>query len=228
MKLNISIIIPCYNEEGNIHKVYHNIKGHMPEEVNSYELIFVNDGSTDSTGEKIEQLRQLDSHVKLITLEKNSGYGGSIRAGFCTAQYSYVFYIDGDSQYDFLDAERMLELMLQGNLDVVAPYREKREDKLYRKIVSRIGNFFCKAVFRINHRDIGCGFKLLKKEALGNMKLKCNSAVLFSLEIYLKANMLHLKVKQIPIKHLRRKEGTAKGINMKQYLLAFKDILSLL
>lgn len=228
MKVDTSIIIPCYNEEENIHKVYCNIQEHIYEEINNYELIFVNDGSSDNSEEKIRQLARLDSHVKLVTLAKNSGCGCCMRAGFNIAQYHYVFYIDGDGQYDFSDAKRMLGLILNENLDLVFPYRGKREDKFHRKIISWIGNYLGKTAFQIRYKDINCGFKLFKKESLVDMKLKCNSAVLFGLEIHLKAKKLHLKVKQIPIRHLRRKTGVAKGINIKQFLLIFKDVLSLL
>lgn len=223
--MNLSIVIPCYNEEENLDIVYRNIMAYIPPSVSQYEIIFVNDGSTDNTSLKLEELKAKNTAVKSIDFAKNRGYGAAVRAGLLHAHFDYIIYLDGDGQYDFQDTRGILELMLKENIDIIGGMRINRQDTKGRIILALLGEIICRVVFKIRLHDIDCGFKAINKNKLQNINLKADSGLLFSLELYCKAQNIGLTIKQVTVNHSRRTIGTAKGINFKQYYLAFKDVV---
>jgi glycosyltransferase involved in cell wall biosynthesis len=223
--MNISIVVPCLNEERNVKQVYSNIVNSLDKDIESYEIIFVDDGSTDNTLDVLQEISESNRSVKIVSL-KNSGYGIAVRSGFDMAMFEYIFYIDGDGQYDFIDYRDMLRFLADG-YDLVGGYRIARKDNIFRKGLAAIGNRFFKLVSRIDYlADLDCGLKGIRKNVLGNLNLRSTSGVLFSAELYLTLIQNGFKVKQIPVAHLARKYGYSKGVNLAQYIRLFCDILS--
>lgn len=221
----LSIVIPCYNEEKNINAVYCNIKDNLPKYLSAYELIFVDDGSSDNTIAKVKQEMQKDSNVKLISLSKNSGYGAALRAGFASASGNYITYLDGDLQYDFSDFEVLKQALDEHNVILAGGVRVNRADMFYRKILSYLGQKLVFVCFGVKLLDIDCGFKLFKRSLFDTIALEATSGLMFSLELYLKTKKSGFTFVQKEITHKPRKFGKSKGINFTQYALAVVDIL---
>lgn len=222
--MNISIILPCFNEERNVIPVYQNIIDCISATIDQYEIIFVNDGSTDKTMDEIDKACYANNSVKVINLERNMGYGFAVRKGLENARYEYIFYIDCDRQFDFKEYNKMLAY-LQSGYDLVGGMRLKRCDKKWREILANFGQAIFKNLFKVNYiNDINCGFKGIKKEALKKINLTSTSAITFSVDIYLECVKKKVRFIQIPVEHFRREYGNSKGVNLKQYICACYDI----
>lgn len=224
--MNISIIVPCYNEADNVAHAYRNIKINLPQTTFRYEIIFVNDGSTDNTKSIIQDLKAADPYIQYLEFPRNRGYGAAVRAGFTQAQFEYLVYIDGDCQYDFNDFLRMITLMVARQYAVVGGVRKKRHDRIWRRALALLGKIICAGFFKISLEDIDCGFKLIRRNILKEISLVADSGLLFSLELYYKCIKKKLPVAQIPIRHLPRTAGYSKGVNLTQYRLALSDIMT--
>lgn len=221
----VSVVVPCFNEERNIAAVYRNIHDSLIPGTAICEIIFVNDGSTDDTLKELETICASDHQVRVLSSKRNRGYGFTVRKGLLQAKNEYIFYIDGDRQYDFSDYKKMLSV-LEGGIDLVGGVRENRQDSGKRKILARIGNALTHSLFRINSiRDVDCGFKGIKREALKKLKLRSRSGLTFSLELYLDALKNGLAIIQVPVGHSHRKHGASKGVNARQYFAAVRDVL---
>lgn len=221
----LSVVVPCYNEEKNINIVYCNIKNNLPKYLSGYEIIFVDDGSSDNTVSVIKEKMKSDSFVKLVSLSINSGYGSALRRGFVQAQGDYIAYIDGDGQYDFSDIEVLNRALKQQNAVLAGGVRKKRADRWYRKMLSYLGRKLVFIFFRVNLLDIDCGFKLFKRSLFDTIVLEATSGLIFSLELYLKTRKSGLKFVQQDITHRSRNFGKSKGVNFTQYVLALVDIV---
>ena len=223
--MDISIIVPCFNEEKNVNGVYHNILNSLSGATGSYEIIFVNDGSTDGTLKELDKLSKLDRNIRIISFTKNRGYGFAVWQGLTSASGIYVFYIDGDGEFDFREHKEMLRFLEEGFDLVGGVRREGRSDGKFRANLAALGCSIFKLLFNIkNIRDINCGFKGIKKSALAKINPQSTSAITFSSELYLSAGKNNFKITQVSVKHSKRKFGNSKGVNFKQYLLALNDI----
>jgi glycosyltransferase involved in cell wall biosynthesis len=225
-EIDISIVVPCCNEEGNIRRVYSNILSGISENnINNYEIIFVNDGSIDSTLQELRKIEELDNSVKIISFGRNRGYGSAVRAGLGLVKFEYIFYIDGDGEFDFREYKKMLELLRDGFALVAGVRLEGRSDGNFRKMLANLGCKVFKCLFGItNIQDINCGFKSIRKSVLEKINLSSNSAITFSAELYLSLIKNHYKITQVPVQHFRRKYGYSKGISPKQYIYAYFDL----
>ena len=155
----ISIVLPAYNERENIPEVVARAFEVMPQLVESFEVIVVDDGSTDGTREVTTQL--LEQHyptLRLAVHERNRGYGAAIRTGFAQARGELVFYTDSDRQFDLSDLEHFLPLM--DEWDLIVGFRVYRYDTVLRSILSWIYNRIVRVLFRVRVRDVDCAFKL--------------------------------------------------------------------
>lgn len=220
----LSIVVPCYNEEQNVNLVYCNIKDNIPKYLSEYEIIFVDDGSTDRTAQNVEKIISSDSKVRIVSSSNNLGYGAALRKGFSEAAGDHIAYMDGDNQYDFKDFACLKEAMDAEDAVLVGGVRAHRADFTYRKLISYIGRKIVFLIFRVDILDIDCGFKFFRKSLLDNIKLEAQSGLIFSLELYLKTKKNKRLFVQREVSHFIRKHGKSKGINFTQYRLALVDI----
>ncbi|MFH0826561.1 MAG: glycosyltransferase family 2 protein [Candidatus Omnitrophota bacterium] len=209
---SLSVVLPVYNEEGNILAVIDKILKTLPSETNDFEIIVVDDGSTDKTANLLESLGVSDARLKIIRHSRNLGYGASLRSGFKEAQKSLIFYMDADRQFDISDISRLAAFI--EDYDIVVGFREKRRDPFYRSIFSYCFNLIVKFFFGIRFQDINCGFKLFKREALQKMML-FSTGSLISAEILVKAGIHQLRMKQVPVNHYPRISGRQTGSSLK-------------
>jgi glycosyltransferase involved in cell wall biosynthesis len=194
---SISVFFPAYNDEPTIGLLVRHALAVLPEFTDDYEVLVINDGSSDGTAAVLDELSRSDSHVRPIHHEVNRGYGGALQSGFANATKEFVFYTDGDGQYDVREIARLLPLMTAG-IDVVNGYKGKRADSLYRVIIGKIYNRTARLLFGLPIRDVDCDFRLIRREALQQIgpiassgaaclemvrKLKSNGAVFAEIEV---------------------------------------------
>jgi glycosyltransferase involved in cell wall biosynthesis len=166
--MELSIIITLFNEEENISPLLHQLKTALSSIM--YEIILVDDGSSDDTVSRIKALA--DKHVKLICLTKNYGQTPAMAAGIDLARGRYIVTMDGDLQNDPLDIPVLLKKLKDENWDVVAGYRKNRKDKaLLRKVPSKIANYFIRQLSGVHIRDYGCSLKVFKSAIAKNLDL---------------------------------------------------------
>lgn len=220
-KIQLSIILPAHNEAGNLPELIKKITDCMRELAWDYEVIIVNDGSTDGSEEVIENL-QIDSRIKAVHHPKNRGYGAALRSGFSAATKEWIFFMDADGQFDIKEISRLAEYLDEA--DMIIGYRKNRQDHLVRKLNAQIFNLAVNILFGLWIRDIDCAFKLIKKEIVERADLESDGA-LINTELLVRAKKLGYKIKQIPVSHYSRLSGEQSGANIKVILRAVKEIL---
>lgn len=220
----ISVFLPSHNEEGNVERVVKAYLAELPRVSDNYEVIVVDDGSRDRTGEIADRLAAEDPHVKVVHHEVNRGYGGAVTSGIRAATQPYVLLSDGDGQFDPADLERLTPLMPQ--YDVVVGRRSHRADHLMRRINGQAWSMLVRALLGITISDIDCGFKLFKREMLDGMELRANGAMI-STELMARVQRCGAKVAEIDVRHLPRLAGEQSGANLKVVTKAFKELFAL-
>jgi len=167
----ISVVIPVYNEEENIEKLYEELKEVLENLKLDYEIIFVNDGSTDRTSQILDELAKKDPKVKVIHFRKNYGQTAAMYAGFQYAEGDVVITMDGDLQNDPRDIPKLLEKIEEG-YDIVSGWRKNRKDPFLSRILpSKIANWIISKVTGVHLHDYGCTLKAYRKEVAKNFRL---------------------------------------------------------
>ena len=227
MKSNIrslSIFLPAYNESENISKSVNALIKSIPENI-IYELIVVDDGSTDSTPQIVRNLIKNNDKIRLIRHRKNMGYGSAIATGLRASKKDWIFFADSDAQFDYRQIKKFINA--SNNYDMVIGYREKRADPFVRKLNSNIYNLCVKIIYRFWVKDVNCAFKLVKREVYENIKPIGSKGALVSAEIIIKAKREKYNILELPVRHLPRKKGVQTGANIKVILRSFKEIIKL-
>jgi len=222
--LSISVFFPCYNEQDNVAQTVEKALAVLQQLHADFELIIVDDGSSDKTGQIADQIAAADNSVEVVHHQKNLGYGAALRSGFNAATKHLVFYTDGDGQFDIAEMPPLLPLMAQ--YDIVSCYRLNRRDSLLRKF-----NGFCWTklvclLFGLKLRDIDCAFKLYKTEIFDNIQLASTGA-LIDAEILARAARKGYRITQKPVHHYPRTAGEQTGANLRVILRAFIELLKL-
>jgi len=167
-KAYYSVVIPVYNEQGNIEKLNQEIKQVMTSLRQNYEIIYVNDGSTDSTLNELKKLKK----IKIIDLNKNYGQSTALDAGFKMAEGEIIISMDGDLQNNPEDIPKLLKKLKDDDLDVVAGWRKHRADKSGIKVLTLLGRFARKVFIKDNIHDTGCTLRVYKQKAAKSLDLQ--------------------------------------------------------
>ena len=201
-----SLVIPMFNEEGNAGLLIDKIRNAMTGF--RYELILIDDASSDGTVKEIKEKN--DANVVLIELKINYGQSSAMMAGFDYASGDYVITLDGDLQNDPTDIPAMVELLENGNYDLVVGKRQKRKDSSIRTIPSKIANFIIKKTTKLNISDQGCALKVFTKDTAKELNLYGENHRFISLMAHLNG----AKIAEMPVKHHARQFGVSKyGMN---------------
>ena len=206
-KPSLTVFFPCYNEEENVEALALDVDRVVAEITDDYEVVIVDDGSTDRTGEVAERIARERPRVRVVRHPRNLGYGAALRTGFTGARRELVLYMDGDCQFDIRDLRRLLPLMREG-VDMVVGYREDRKDRPLRKFVSRVYNVIIRMVFGLRVRDIDCAFKLVRKSVFDTVDLR-SERFLVDTELLVKAKRAGFTIVETPVTHLPRTRGTS-------------------
>ncbi|MHC4926795.1 MAG: glycosyltransferase family 2 protein [Planctomycetota bacterium] len=221
---SLSVFFPCFNEQDMIATLTEKCLAVSASICDDYEVIIVNDGSSDETAQRADAVAADNPHVKVVHHPENRGYGAALQSGFAAATKEYVFYTDGDGQFDVNELPKLLGLI--ADCDIVSGYRLNRQDGGLRKL-----NAFCWGklvcfVFQMNIRDIDCAFKLYKRSIFDVIELHSTGA-LIDTEILARARRRGYTVKQIGVHHYPRTAGTSTGANLKVILRAFIELFKL-
>lgn len=201
----ISIVLPAYNEEENVDRCLEAVIDCMEKlGIDRYEVIFVNDGSTDNTAKKAEEWSARNDRIKVIHHPVNLGYANALKSGFESVSMPLVFYTDSDNQFDVKELKVLLEHI--GEYDIVTGFRVYRFDPLSRLVLSWGFNLLVRLIFRINAKDIDCAFKLFKRKVLENIHIE-SKQFFVDAEVLAKASYLGFRIKEIPVKHYPRSAG---------------------
>ncbi len=220
----LSVFLPSHNEEGNVERVVKALVAELPKVADDYEVIVVDDGSRDRTGEIADRLAAADSHVKVVHHQVNRGYGGAVISGIAASTKPYVLLCDGDGQFDPADIARLAERT--PDYDVVVGRRFNRADPLMRRLNGRAWTIFMRLLFGVQASDIDCGFKLFKREYVDGLELRAKGAMI-STELMARVAGRGAKICEVDVRHLPRMVGEQSGANFKVIGRAFKELTGL-
>jgi glycosyltransferase involved in cell wall biosynthesis len=223
--LRLTVFFPCYNEEANVERTTLAALKMCRRVSPDFEIIIVNDGSRDRTGEIADRLaEQFPGEVRAVHNHPNQGYGGALQRGFREATKDWVFYTDGDGQFDFEEIDVLLPLM--EHYDIVSGYRLDRKDPLIRRINAFCWTTLVNVLFGLWLRDIDCAFKIYPRSLFGRIEMKSRGA-LIDTEILARAKRLGYTIGQVGVHHFPRLAGTQTGANFRVILRAFKELFRL-
>lgn len=213
----ISIVVPVFNEEGNVVALHKEIVDVCRENNYIFEIIFVDDGSSDKTVEICKSLRPL----KLICLRRNFGQTAAMDAGIKAAQYDYIVTMDGDRQNDPADIPHMLEYLIENNLDVVSGWRKNRKDTIMKRFTSRGANFLRHVIVHDSIHDSGCSLKVYRKECFDGINLYGEQHRFIPALLKIKG----FTVGEVVVNHRAKTSGKTK-YNWKRTIKGFVDMIS--
>jgi glycosyltransferase involved in cell wall biosynthesis len=221
----ISIVLPTYNEEAVIAETVNRCVDVCEKLAPDYEVIVVDDGSRDRTGEIADQLVATNSRIRVIHNHTNRGYGGALIAGFNAASKPLTFFMDSDGQFDIRDLALLLPLRESGHRAVLG-YRKHRNDALIRKINAHGWNTLVTLLFGLRVHDVDCAFKLYDTSLVRVCDVRSEGAMV-NTEMLVKLARLHVKFIQVPVRHYPRQHGSATGANIGVILHAFRELFRL-
>ncbi|MGB0717347.1 MAG: glycosyltransferase family 2 protein [Phycisphaerae bacterium] len=223
-KISLTIFYPCYNEEENVENTTASALEVAKRLSDDFEIIIVNDGSRDRTGELADKLAAQHPQVRAVHNNPNLGYGGALQRGFRESTKEYVFYTDGDGQFDFQEMDKLIPLM--ADFDIVSAYRINRQDPAIRKLNAFCWTTLVNTLFKLGIRDIDCAFKIYPRRLFDEIEMKSTGA-LIDTEILARAKRLGYSIGQIGVHHYPRTAGEQTGANISVILRAFKELFKL-
>lgn len=215
--IDISIVVPAYNEEGSVGELHEEIVSVMNTLGRGYEIIFIDDGSTDGTFQKLSSL----SPIKIIRFRKNFGQTAALDAGIKEVQGTYIITMDGDGQNDPADIPRLIDAVEKNNLDVVSGWRKNRQDLLSKRFFSRCAAMLRKILINDGVHDSGCTLKIYKKECFEKVDLVGEMHRFIPALLSIKG----FKIGEIVVNHRARKMGQTK-YDWKRGIKGVLDIFS--
>lgn len=223
---SISIIFPVYNEEDNIKKTVEDTIDFLEKQdfFNAYEVIAVDDGSTDGTAHILKELAESVGCLKIVTHFKNLGYGRTLVSAVVETRFSWVFMMDADGQFEISSLRDMFQHI--SDYDIITGYRRRRADPFYRVFIGKTYTFLACSLFGLRFKDINCGFKLFKREVLDFDGTICHAGAFYT-HIFVKAKAKGYKIKEIPVEHFPRIKGKQAGVNVKVIFVAIVDLIRL-
>ena len=222
--VSISVFFPCYNEQENVGRTVEKALDVMEKLNADFEVIIIDDGSSDGTGQIADEIAGRDGRVNVVHHEANLGYGAALQSGFKAATKELVFYTDGDGQFDINEMPPLLALMEQ--YDIVSCYRLNRQDSIIRKINGWCWTKLICLMFGLKIRDIDCAFKLYKREIFDKIELSSTGA-LIDAEILARAARKGYRITQKGVHHYPRAAGEQSGASLRVILRAFKELIKL-
>jgi glycosyltransferase involved in cell wall biosynthesis len=222
---SLSIFFPAYNDAGTIASLA--IVAHMTarELTDDYEVIVVEDGSPDHTGDLLDEMAKSFPWLKVVHHEKNKGYGGALRTGFQTASKDLVFYTDGDAQYDPREL-RALWQAFSPEVDFVNGFKMGRSDPFHRIVIGRVYHHFVKTMFGLKVRDVDCDFRLMKRSVFDKVVLTRNSGVI-CVELMKKVQDHGFRIAQVGVRHFHRTYGKSQFFNFPRVARTLLDLAKL-
>lgn len=207
----ISAFFPAYNDGGTIGSLVVTTLQTLAEVSDDYEVIVIENGSTDYTVQVLKELAEQYDHFRYQAHAAPLGYGGALRAGFAECTKDFIFYTDGDAQYDPREITLLLAAMRDG-IDVVNGYKIDRSDPFHRKIIGRVYHHTVKLMFGFKLRDVDCDFRLIRRNAMHDITLESDSGTI-CLELVKKLQDAGKAFAEVPVHHYHRTYGQSQFFN---------------
>jgi glycosyltransferase involved in cell wall biosynthesis len=202
---SITVFFPCYNDGATIATMVDAAVSTLDRLVVKGEVIVINDGSIDNSACVLEELRRREPLLRVVTHEHNRGYGGALLSGFAEATQDWVFYTDGDAQYDPTELERLVDAASDA-VDVVQGYKLRRADGRLRTIVGRVYHTVVRCVFGLQIRDTDCDFRLIRRSKLDQIHLEHTTGVI-CVELVRKLQDSNARFVEVGVNHYERPYG---------------------
>lgn len=223
--MNLSVVLPCYNEEENAAMAVLDVYQWMRENGVEGEIIAVDDGSKDGTFAVLDALRQDIANLKIVRHERNGGYGVAVRSGCDSAQTEWIAFMDSDGQFHARDIS--LLIAYADNYAFVTGRRIKRADPFIRNVFGKLLGFMNFAVLGLWVRDVNCGMKLFKKDIWKEIRPEHGVEKLFNTEVFLRLRNAGIPWKQVDVPHYPRTAGKQTGGSVRVIIRMFKELLGL-
>jgi glycosyltransferase involved in cell wall biosynthesis len=225
VKASLSIFFPAYNDAGTIASLA--LLAHMTARrlSDDHEVIVVDDGSPDHTGELLDEMASHFPWLKVVHHESNRGYGGALRTGFETASKELVFYTDGDAQYDPRELTELWRA-LSPDVDLVNGYKIGRSDPLHRVVIGRLYHWFVRTTFGLRLRDVDCDFRLMRRRVFERVRLTRSSGVI-CVELMKKVQDHGYRIAEVPVHHFHRSYGKSQFFNLPRVARTLADLSKL-
>jgi glycosyltransferase involved in cell wall biosynthesis len=224
-KPSISAFFPAYNDGGTIASMVVSAIMVLETLTDDYEVIVVNDGSSDYTPQILDRLAADYEHVRIIHHEQNRGYGGALRSGFANATKELIFYTDGDAQYDVREL-RQLYSLLTDDVDMVQGYKLKRSDPWFRIVIGHIYHMMVKRAFNLKLRDVDCDFRLIRRHVFDKVHLTRNSGII-CVEMMKKIQDHGFVIAETPVSHYHRAYGKSQFFRVRRLLRVARGLIGL-
>ena len=224
----LSVFFPAFNLESKVAKTVRDAFKVIPKLAERYEVIVINDGSRDKTGEVLKKLKFKYKDLKVITHKVNKGYGGALKSGFYNSKYSWIAFTDADGQFNISELQKLINKQKTSNADIVAGFYIKRAVPWWRKLNTWLWQLVVRLFFGLKVKDIDCGFKLISKRVLDTIpKLESERGAFISSEFLLKAQKYGFKIVEIGVRHYPRTEGRGTGADLNVIIKSFVDLFKL-
>ena len=223
--VGLSIFFPAYNDGGTIASLVIRAGQVAARLTPDFEVIVINDGSTDATREILDELARTYTWVRVIHHPRNRGYGAALRSGFAAASKDLVAYTDGDAQYDPAEFE-LLWQRLTPDADLVNGYKIARSDPWHRIVIGRMYHHTVKRLFHLQVRDVDCDFRLMRRSIFDRVHLEKNTGVI-CLEMMRKIQTAGFRIVEVPVHHYHRTYGQSQFFNLRRVFWTGVDVLKL-
>ncbi|MEO8069771.1 MAG: glycosyltransferase family 2 protein [Acidobacteriota bacterium] len=218
----LSVFFPAYNDAGTIASLVIAARQAAQQLTSDFEIIVVNDGSADGTGEIADELARTYPEVRVVHHTRNRGYGGALRTGFSEARKDIVFYTDGDAQYDPAEMA-VLWPRLSSDVDLVNGYKISRSDPMHRVLIGRIYHHTVRMLFGLTVRDVDCDFRMMRRAIFDRVSLHHNSGVI-CLEMMKKIQDAGFRIAEVPVHHYHRAFGRSQFFNFRRLFRTGVDV----
>lgn len=225
---SVTAMFPCYNDAVTIGGLVDDVHGALAPLVDDLEVVVVNDGSSDGSREVLDTLQLDRPWLRVIHHEQNRGYGGALISGFEAAQNEWIFYTDGDAQYDPSEAAQMVQVAEQMALevDVVQGYKIARGDPMHRKVIGRVYHHVVKVLFRLPGRDTDCDFRLFRRELILEQPLRSTSGVI-CVELMRAFHDQRARFVETPVHHYARPSGRSQFFRIPAVARSARELFEL-
>jgi glycosyltransferase involved in cell wall biosynthesis len=220
----VAILLPCFNENGNIAAAVAEAHEAAAGAANAHEIIVVDDGSTDGTGETARALAAADSRVRLVVHDTNRGYGAALRTGIAAARLPWILLTDADLQFDLRQLADVTPLTQ--DYDLVLGRRTPRRDPLYRCVYGHTWNWLVRRMLELPVRDVDCAFKLARTDLLQSLPLRSTGAMI-SPELVSRSLALGARLVEVDVAHRPRLAGEQSGASPRVILRALSELRAL-
>jgi glycosyltransferase involved in cell wall biosynthesis len=222
-KMSISAFFPAYNDAGTISSMVIGALLTLREITDDYEVIVINDGSKDHTPHVLDELaRVYPGEVRVVHHVKNRGYGGALRSGFAHASKEWVFYTDGDAQYDVRELKKLVALA-SDEVDFINGWKIKRHDPLHRVVIGRLYQFTVRSLFGLKLRDVDADFRLMRRAVFDKVTLRADSGVI-CVEMMKKVQDAGFRLTETGVHHFHRVYGKSQFFKLRSLLRTTRDL----